>query len=202
METGCVVSRRIRAHNLAAHPRCWRWCKDPLGSSCPLSCHRLPSHDARRRVGDQHPSAWLRRRSGICHRLLCRRRGVPLSASPRRIWVTKQCRRIRRKVWRKLKFVGRGPTKVRNHDYCQFSRREMRTTLVELLYNPNAAFRTYLRREAVEPLLNQHFSGKENWVRLVAALTVLEIAHKLWVAPSAPFAFSSDTPHSRVLLSG
>ena len=59
----------------------------------------------------------------------------------------------------------------------------MRPTLAGLLYNPNAAFRAYLRWGTVKALLDQHFSGKEDWEHLVAALTVFEIAHSLWVAP-------------------
>ena len=56
----------------------------------------------------------------------------------------------------------------------------MRPVLVKLLYNPDAAFRDYLRWEVVESLLDRHFSGKDNWEHLVAALTVFEIAHRLW----------------------
>jgi hypothetical protein len=58
----------------------------------------------------------------------------------------------------------------------------MRRVLTELLYNPDAAFRAYLRWEAVEPPLDQHFSGQRAWGNLVAALAVFEIAHRLWVA--------------------
>ena len=108
---------------------------------------------------------------------------IPLSASPRRIWLTKRYRGIRRRLGRKFKWVGHPPVKVPcSHDW-QWSRDEMRPILTQLLYDPNAAFRAYLRWETVETLLNQHFSGQEEWRNLVSTLAVFEIAHRLWVAP-------------------
>jgi asparagine synthase (glutamine-hydrolysing) len=107
---------------------------------------------------------------------------IPLSASPRRIGLTKQVRRIQRRLGRTFNWIGRPPVKVPcSHDW-QWTREEMRPVLTELLYNPDAAFRAYLRWEAVEPLLDQHFSGQEEWKSLVAALVVFEIAQRMWVA--------------------
>jgi hypothetical protein len=107
---------------------------------------------------------------------------IPMSASPQRIWLTKQYRRAKRRLGRKFNWIGPPPVKVPcSHDW-QWSRGEMRPILTELLYNPDAAFRAYLRWEAVEPLLDQHFSGQEAWKSLVATLAVFEIAHRLWVA--------------------
>ena len=57
----------------------------------------------------------------------------------------------------------------------------MRAALNDLLYSPTAAFRDYLDWKAIEPLLNQHFSGKDNWEHLLASLTVFEVANQLWV---------------------
>ena len=109
---------------------------------------------------------------------------IPLSASPQRIWLIKRYRGIKQRLRRRLKFVGRPPVKVPTiHDW-QWSRGEMRPVLTELLYNPNAAFRAYLRWDTVETLLNQHFSGQEEWKNLVSALAVFEIAHRLWIANS------------------
>jgi hypothetical protein len=107
---------------------------------------------------------------------------VPLSASPQREWLTKQYRRIKRRLARKLSWVGSPPVKVPCSYDWQWNRGEMRSVLNELLYNPDAAFRAYLRWEAVEPLLDQHFSGQKAWRNLIATLTVFEIAHRLWVA--------------------
>lgn len=59
----------------------------------------------------------------------------------------------------------------------------MRPFLTALLYDPQAASRAYLRWDRVEPLLNSHFSGHEDWLDFVGALTVFEIAHRLWVEP-------------------
>jgi asparagine synthetase B (glutamine-hydrolysing) len=106
---------------------------------------------------------------------------IPLSASPGRIWMIRAYRGVKRRASRRLGFIGRDPIKVPNHYYAQWTRNEMRPTLVKFLYNPNAAFRTYLRWDTVEPLLNQHFAGESNWQSLVAGLTVFEIAHRLWV---------------------
>lgn len=107
----------------------------------------------------------------------------PSSALPWRFGVMRHYRTAKRTVRQRFGFGGRGRRKVRAHNYRQWSRDNMRPVLVELLYNPNAAFRPYLRWETVEALLNQHFSGKNDWVALVSALTVFEIAHKLWVDP-------------------
>jgi hypothetical protein len=108
------------------------------------------------------------------------RNGIPLSAPPWRIWMIQHYRRVTGRVKHRLGFVGGSPTVVPNHDYRRWSRDKMRTVLVELLYNPQAAFRTYLRWERVETLLDQHFAGQSNQEHLVAALTVFEIAHGLW----------------------
>jgi hypothetical protein len=90
-------------------------------------------------------------------------------------------RAVQRKASRKLGFVKGPPAVVPNHDYPRWSRQQMRNTLVELLYHPEAAYRAYLSWDAVEPMLNRHFSGAENKSGLVSALAVFEIAHKQWV---------------------
>ena len=110
---------------------------------------------------------------------------MPLSASPGRIQIIKRYRKIRQKLSRRLKFIAPANTIVPNHYYAQWTRSEMRSTLVELLHNPNAAFRAYLDWGTVETLLEQHFSGQRNHESLLSALTVFEIAHQLWVDPSA-----------------
>jgi len=98
---------------------------------------------------------------------------IPLSASP---WKVRIIRTIRRR------FTG-PPRKVPNAYYSLWSRNEMRPFLTALLYDPQAAFRAYLQWDRVEPLLNSHFSGQEDWLDFVGALTVFEIAHRLWVEP-------------------
>jgi hypothetical protein len=109
---------------------------------------------------------------------------LPLSAPPWRIWTTRYYRAIRRRVWQRFNAIGCGPIEVPNHSYSQWSRNEMHSTLIEFLYNSNAAFRTYLHGDTVENLLDQHFSGEQTWYALVAALVVFEIVHRLWASPS------------------
>ncbi len=106
---------------------------------------------------------------------------VPMSASPSRVWMTQRYWAVRRRVSKRFGLPENVPTKVPNLYYPRWTRNEMRPALVELLYNPDAAFRAYLRWEIVETLLDRHFSGKDNWEHLVAALAVFEIAHRLWV---------------------
>ena len=108
---------------------------------------------------------------------------IPLSASPARIWLTNKVRAASRRASKRFGLPNSVPIKVPNHYYSQWIRKEMRHTLTELLYDPRAAFRSYLRWETVEGLLNQHFSGKGNWEHLVATLTVFEITYRLWVDP-------------------
>jgi hypothetical protein len=110
---------------------------------------------------------------------------VPMSASPARVWLTYKYRGVTRKLARQLGQPSTESQKIPNHYYSQWIRKEMRETLFNLLYNPKAAFRAYLNWETVEKLLNQHFSEKANWESLVGALTVFEIAHRLWVDPDS-----------------
>ncbi len=106
---------------------------------------------------------------------------ISFSASPLQTWMINRYRAVQRKASRKLGFVKGPPAVVPNHDYPRWSRQQMRNTLVELLYHPEAAYRAYLSWDAVEPMLNRHFSGAENKSGLVSALAVFEIAHKQWV---------------------
>jgi hypothetical protein len=108
---------------------------------------------------------------------------VPFLASPTRVWMTHKYWGVRRRMSRMLNLPGNVPAKVPNYYYTRWTRNEMRPMLVDLLYNPEAAFREYLRWDKVEALLDQHFSAKANWRHLVAALSVFEIAHRLWVNP-------------------
>lgn len=108
---------------------------------------------------------------------------LPLSTPLWKTDMVKYYREMKRRAYQKLGFVYHGYTEVPITYYSRWSREKMRSTLVELLYKPNAAFRAYLQWETVEALLNQHFSGEEDWEPLVAALTVFEISHKLWVTP-------------------
>lgn len=108
---------------------------------------------------------------------------MPLSASPRQIWLTQRYWAIKRRVSRRLGSSPGIPAKVPNHYFSRWVRTEMREMLVNLLYNPQAAFRAYLNWDTVETLLKQHFSGQTDWEHLVAALTVFEISHRLWVDP-------------------
>ncbi|WKZ18951.1 MAG: asparagine synthase-related protein [Candidatus Jettenia sp. CY-1] len=108
---------------------------------------------------------------------------IPLSAPPWKVKTIKYYRGIKQRGYQRLGLVYRGPAEVPTSYYSRWIREEMRNTITDIVYNPKAAFRTYLNWETVETLLNQHFSGKENWETLVAALTVFEISHKLWVAP-------------------
>ncbi|MCF6159198.1 MAG: asparagine synthase [wastewater metagenome] len=106
---------------------------------------------------------------------------IPLSAPLWKTQTIKGYRAIKQRACQKLglKYCGYAETPVTY--YSQWIRKELRNPIADLLYNPNAAFRSYLDWEIVEALLNKHFSGKENWETLISALTVFEISHKLWV---------------------
>ena len=106
---------------------------------------------------------------------------MPLSATPAQIEMIRVYRGVRRRLSDRLPFVRPNPAKVPNHYYSEWSQREMKPVLTDLLYRPDAAFRKYLRWEVVQRALDEHFSGKDNWGSLVASLAVFEIAHQLWV---------------------
>jgi asparagine synthase (glutamine-hydrolysing) len=106
---------------------------------------------------------------------------VPLSASPSKIWVIHQYRRLMKKLSKWPGINNTIPVKVPNHDVRKWSREQMRSTLLDILYNPDAIFRRYLDWTIVKPLLDQHFHGKMDWESLIASLIVFEIANGLWL---------------------
>jgi len=108
---------------------------------------------------------------------------LPLSASPWRVTASHTYRRIKRGVSRRLGLASLDGGVVDTLSPLRWSRAEMRSTLVGLLYDRDAAFREFLMWDAVKPLLDAHFSGKDNWLHLVSGLTVFEIAHGLWCDP-------------------
>jgi len=116
---------------------------------------------------------------------------MPMSASPARVWMTQQYWNFKRRISRQFGLPSRVPGKVPTHYFSQWIRKEMRETLVGLLYNPRAAFRAYLNWQTVETLLNQHFSGQANWEHLVGTLTVFEISCRLWVDSDSSFSKKS-----------
>jgi asparagine synthetase B (glutamine-hydrolysing) len=107
---------------------------------------------------------------------------MPLSASKKRIWLTKKYRAVRRRLRKLFPLLPPVPDRVPNINHWQWTRGAMRSVLMDLLYNPTAAFRTFISWEKVKPLLDQHFSGQEQWKDLVPGLAVFEIAHRLWVS--------------------
>lgn len=123
----------------------------------------------------------------------------PFSVPLWKRYMAKGYRAIERRVLQKLMLVEHNTREIPTTYYPRWTRREIRDVLIALLYDPQAAFRTYLQWEVVESLLNQHFSGKKNLEILVAALTVFEISHKLWVAP---YKYSTSAVTQALLQSG
>ncbi|MEA3410018.1 MAG: hypothetical protein U9R74_00575 [Pseudomonadota bacterium] len=105
---------------------------------------------------------------------------LPLSTPEwKRRFVT-QYRRLVRKV-NKVTGLDVSPLPVvGNHRYSDWIREEMRETLTELLYNPDAAYRQYLRKDQIRDRLNLHFSGKRNFEQLISALAVFEISRRIF----------------------
>lgn len=106
---------------------------------------------------------------------------LPLSLSPGWRKLTRYYRRAKRYIDYRLGRSNNTPLKVKNHNYTELSRHEMRSTLMDILYHPNATFRAYLQWPVVRTLLDQHFLGIKSWESLTATLTVFEIAHHLWI---------------------
>jgi len=99
-------------------------------------------------------------------------------------------RRIRRVVGRRLQPIlprssrkTRGQTVRRNSPFLR-----------QFLLDPGSAYHDYLCGEVVEKMLDEHFSGRDSWDGLVSALTVFEIAHRLWIDPR-PLAFDREATH-------
>jgi asparagine synthase (glutamine-hydrolysing) len=105
---------------------------------------------------------------------------IALSVSPAKSWFIKKSWAAHRKFSGFIGIRNNTPKKKPNHNLAEWCRKEMRTTLSDLLFNANATFREYLDWQSVEPLLKQHFSGQNDWEHLIAALTVFEIANRLW----------------------
>ncbi|MEM7132385.1 MAG: asparagine synthase-related protein [Chloroflexota bacterium] len=105
---------------------------------------------------------------------------LPLDAAKWRTNLSQKARHYREKASRKLG-NGRYRREVPTHNYLEWSRGEMRSSLEATLLNPQAAYRTFLNPDKVTDMLHNHFNGKQNWPHLVAALTTLEFTHNLWV---------------------
>ena len=106
---------------------------------------------------------------------------IPLSTSPAKSWLIKKSWAAQRRLSRLTGIADNTPKKKANHNLAQWCRMEMRASLKDLLYNAKAAFRDYFDWQSVKPLLDEHFSGQNNWEHLLAVLTVFEIANELWV---------------------
>ncbi|MCL7970511.1 MAG: asparagine synthase-related protein [marine benthic group bacterium] len=65
-------------------------------------------------------------------------------------------------------------------DLAGWSRGPLRPALEEILYAPDAAFRSFLEWEPVKERLDSHFEGRSRQVPLVAALTSFDLAHRMW----------------------
>lgn len=70
---------------------------------------------------------------------------------------------------------------IPTYNYLAWSRNEMRSSLESLLLNESAIYRDLLDEKIVREMLQNHFSGSQNWPHLVAALTILELTHSLWI---------------------
>ena len=85
----------------------------------------------------------------------------------------------RRLRWKKRL---RWPVRRYGHafDLVGWSRGPLRSALEEILYAPDAAFRSFLQWEPVKDRLDSHFEGRSRQVPLVAALTSFDLAHRMW----------------------
>jgi len=103
---------------------------------------------------------------------------MPLAASSRQKWRIKVGRALKRRVH---SFTGLGspaPRPTDNHEYARWIREDMKTAILDLLLDPNAAYRAYLDRGAVVSLLDEHFDGHADNKALVAALVTFELVNK------------------------
>jgi len=103
---------------------------------------------------------------------------MPLSASSGRKWKTRVTRSIRRRLNSVTGFVSPSPTFVDNHDYARWVREDMRSVILDLLQNPNAAYRAYLNRDSVLSMLDEHFASRADNKALIAALVTFEMINK------------------------
>jgi len=106
---------------------------------------------------------------------------LPMSASESQVWATRKWWSVQRRVAKAFRRPDPTPQVVGSTAITEWSRNEMRPALVDLIYNPDAAFRAYLDWETIKPLLDAHFASQGRWDHLVAALTVFEIAHRIWI---------------------
>ena len=98
-------------------------------------------------------------------------------------WFIGKWRGLNRRLTRWIKFPDWTPKKVPSHYFSVWIKQEMKDALLELLDAPDAAFRNYLDGKQVATLVHRHFSGEASYEHLIAALTVFEICHRLWVDP-------------------
>ncbi|MEA3410021.1 MAG: asparagine synthase-related protein [Pseudomonadota bacterium] len=105
---------------------------------------------------------------------------LPLSTPDWKRRLVTQYRRLVRKVNNLTGLNVHSFPVIENHKYKEWIRDEMRETLTELLYSPDAAYRQYLRPDQIGDRLDQHFSGKRNFEHLISALAVYEVAHRIF----------------------
>lgn len=117
---------------------------------------------------------------------------MPLSASNLQMTGIRLGRAARRRLARRLSFVRPVVEKVPNHFYSEWTRNELRPAIEELVCNPDAAFRAYLRWETVDTAIKEHLAGEANWENLLGALVVFEIAHRLWIEPRTAGSYGSS----------
>jgi len=103
---------------------------------------------------------------------------MPLSASPARKLGIRIKRSLRRRLGAVTGKVSGSSIPSDNHDYARWIREDMKGTILDLLLDPNAAYRTYLDRGAVASTLDEHFEGRADNKALIAALVTFEYVNK------------------------
>ena len=103
---------------------------------------------------------------------------MPLSASSGRKWQIRITRAMRRRLHSLTGLGSPPPTPSDNHDYARWIREDMKTAILDLLLDPNAAYRAYLNRDTVVSLLDEHFDSRADNKALIAALVTFEIVNK------------------------
>jgi asparagine synthetase B (glutamine-hydrolysing) len=111
---------------------------------------------------------------------------IPLSTPH---WLRKATHTKRRVLKRLKRSLGANVSRDEDVHFSRgWSRNSLRPALEDLLYDPNATFRDYLRWDRVQPLLDHHFAGQHDVDSLLGALTVLEVAHRAWTPAPATVA--------------
>jgi len=103
------------------------------------------------------------------------RTGLPVSSNVTSILLRKTKEHLRQK------FLKSGEDRRRYSDYDNWMRHELKELLITILLSERFLSRGYFNPDYVKRMMEQHFSGKQNWSSQLGSLITFELWNQLFV---------------------